>query len=96
MNMRAKTRIMSERLKPLAEKYGVALHYQDALGNTVLTKINVVALLSQKMGVLFDNGEEEQKDEGDATFVPPVMVVRPFDEMVTIKLSNVPEQRQLS
>ena len=49
MNMRAKTRIMSERLKPLAEKYGVALHYQDALGNTVLTKINVVALLSQKM-----------------------------------------------
>jgi hypothetical protein len=49
MNMRAKTRIMSERLKALAEKYGVALHYQDARGNTVLTKINVVALLSQKM-----------------------------------------------
>jgi hypothetical protein len=40
---------MSERLKALAEKYGVALHYQDARGNTVLTKINVVALLSQKM-----------------------------------------------
>ena len=49
MNMRAKTRIMSERLKALAEKYGVALRYQDARGNTVLTKINVVALLSQKM-----------------------------------------------
>jgi hypothetical protein len=51
---------MSERLKALAERCGVALHYQDARGNTVSTDLRVVAKLLQSMGVLTEDGEESR------------------------------------
>jgi hypothetical protein len=84
---------MSERLTALAEKYGVALHYQDARGMTVSTDLHVVATLLQKMGVLSDNREERDK-LADEMVLPPVLVVRPHNGTVAVELLNAPEQRQ--
>jgi hypothetical protein len=43
---------MSERLKGLAERYGIALNYLDARGNTVSTDLHVVAKLLRSMRIL--------------------------------------------
>jgi hypothetical protein len=47
---------MSEPLKAIAKKYGVALDYEDARGKMVSTDLRVVKKLLQSMGVLSANG----------------------------------------
>jgi hypothetical protein len=48
---------MSERLKALAERYGIALSYQNAHGSVVPTDPRVVEKLLQGMRVLTEDGE---------------------------------------
>jgi 4-alpha-glucanotransferase len=85
---------MSERLKALAEKYGVSLHYQNARGNTVPTDLRVVAKLLQSMRVLTEGGEERDAMTEEPV-LPPVLVVRPEDGAVVVDLLNAPELNQI-
>ena len=74
---------MSERLKAIAERYGIALHYQDARGNTVSTDLRVVNQLLRSMGVLTaDTGDCRASIE--EPLLPPVLVVRPEDGAIYI------------
>jgi 4-alpha-glucanotransferase len=84
---------MSERLKALAERYGVALNYHDARGNTVSTDLRVVAKLLQSMGVLTEDGEESCAMREEPV-LPPVLVVRPQNGAVFVDLLNDPTERR--
>jgi 4-alpha-glucanotransferase len=85
---------MSERLKAIAERYGIALQYQDARGNTVSTDLRVVNQLLRSMGVLTaDTGDCRASIE--EPLLPPVLVVRPEDGAIYIDLSNDLNRRQL-
>ena len=86
---------MSESLKALAEKYGIALHYQDARGNTVSTDLRVVAKLLQSMRVITEDGNQRGASM-EEPLLPPVLVVRPQDGAVYIDLLNDPERRQIA
>lgn len=86
---------MSERLKALAERYGIALHYQDARGNTVSTDLRVVAKLLQGMRVLTEDGKERAAPV-DQPLLSAVLVVRPQDGAVYIDLLNDPYRPQIA
>jgi hypothetical protein len=86
---------MSEPLKALAQRYGVALHYQDARGNRVSTDPGVVAKLLQSMGVLTKEGEECRAMR-EEPFLPTVLVVRPQNGAVVVDLLNAPERHQIA
>ena len=61
---------MSERLKALAQRYGVALHYQDARGNTVSTDLGVVAKLCDVVSVIF-GGRILEEGSAETVFANP-------------------------
>ena len=86
---------MSERLKALARRFGVALQYQDARGNTVSTDLRVVAKLLQGMRVLTEDGKERGASM-EEPLLSPVLVVRPQDGAVYVDLLNDPERRQIA
>jgi len=86
---------MSERLKALAQRYGVALHYQDARGNRVSTDLGVVAKLLQSMGVLTEDGEECRAMREEPV-LPPVLVVRPQNGAVVVDLLNAPGRHEIA
>jgi 4-alpha-glucanotransferase len=86
---------MSERLKALAQRHGVALHYQDARGNSVSTDLGVVAKLLQSMGVLTEEGEECRAIREEPV-LPTVLVVRPQNGAVVVDLLNAPERHQIA
>jgi len=80
---------MSDRLRMLAERHGVELHYRDARGSTVSADLRVVARLLQDMGVLSGNEDGESTAE---PALPPVLVVHPRDGTVNVGLLNAPER----
>jgi 4-alpha-glucanotransferase len=82
---------MSEHLKALAERHGIALHYQDARGNTVSTDLRVVAKLLQSMGVLTEDCTE-CGTRMEEPLLAPVLVVRLQDGAVYVDLLNDPER----
>ncbi len=61
---------MSEHVKALAERYGVALDYQDARGKTVSADLGVVAKLLQNMGVPTED-EEKSRATREEPVLPP-------------------------
>jgi len=86
---------MSERLKGLAERYGIALNYLDARGNTVSTDLRVVAKLLRSMRILTEDGEERQA-EAENHVLSPAVVVRPQDGAVVVDFLNPPERHQVA
>jgi 4-alpha-glucanotransferase len=86
---------MSERLKALAERYGIALSYQNAHGSIVPTDLRVVEKLLQGMRVLTEDGEELQAEK-DKHVLSPVTVVRPQNGAVAVDLFNSPERHEIS
>jgi hypothetical protein len=86
--------VMSETLKALAERYGIALHYKDARGKTVPANLQTVYKLLQNMGVLLANGEE-CNTLADEAGLPPVLVVRSPSGTVAIELSTAVERRRI-
>ena len=85
---------MSERLQTLAQKYGIALHYQDARGNRVSTDLGIVARLLRSMGVPTEDGEEGRTMRKE-TALPRVVVVRPQNESVVVDLLSAPDRREV-
>jgi hypothetical protein len=86
---------MSERVKALAQRYGIALSYQNARGTTVSTDLRVVAKLLQGMRVLTEDGEELQAEK-DKNVLSPVTVVRPQNGAVAVDFFNPPERHEIS
>jgi 4-alpha-glucanotransferase len=85
---------MSEHVKALAERYGVALHYQDARGKKVSADFGVVTKILQSMGVPTED-EEESRATREEPVLPPVLVVRPQTGAVIVDLLNAPDQHQI-
>lgn len=84
---------MSDHLKALAERYGVALHYQNARGEIVPTDLQVVSKLLQSMRLLTENDKE---DAFQQQLLPPVLVISPHDGEITIDLSKAPERDRVA
>lgn len=74
----------AEQIKCLASRYGIALTFEDARGNTVETDIGIIRRLLISMGVLPPQGD--LADQADLSPFTPALVLRSRNGEITIDL----------
>jgi 4-alpha-glucanotransferase len=82
---------MSDNLEGLAAEYRIAMHYENARGETVATDIQVISRLLESMGVSCGEVPETDEPAVKCSILPPVMVVRGEKGQIIVNLNVASE-----